>query len=95
MQLTDGSYERIVRRTLRRPPPAQHIDRDLLPKSRPRRRPVARSIALEPGTQTWVRVNTSLSGPHIAEPQSDSLRRHGISATNGVVDVEPNVLLTY
>ncbi len=82
-----------MRRALRQPPPSQNTDLDLLATTPPPPEGVrvAQRIALKSGKQTWLLVNTSLSGPQIVEPQSDSLWPRGISSTKSVADAERNV----
>eukprot|EP00171_Calliarthron_tuberculosum_P023515 IDg23515t1 len=99
IQLTDFSYEPIVRHKLSRgskriprrqdvvDPPDLNIR---LPRLSPKVR-VTRSITLKPGYQTWVQVSAEVAGVHAVEPRGDLLRNHSVSATNGVVDIEPGL----
>eukprot|EP00171_Calliarthron_tuberculosum_P022581 IDg22581t1 len=97
--MTDFSYEPIVRHKLSRgskriPRQQDVVDPPDLSIRLPRLSPKVRvtcAITLKPGYQTWVQVSADVAGVHAIEPRGDLLRDHSVSATNGVVDIEPGL----
>ena len=97
IEMDDGTTVPITRRSFRHP--YKQVRTDLkedevekLPlggKVSPKLR-VAKNVVLSPETQTWVTVMTKRHGLAVIQPNDDLYHRESISATNGVVQVEPD-----
>ena len=97
IEMDDGTTVPITRRSLRHPYKQVRTD---LKKDEAEKLPygrrvslklrVAKNVVLPPETQTWVTVTTKRHGLAVIQPNDDLYHRESISATNGVVQVEPD-----